>query len=317
MYHPTTRVLTILELLQAYPRLSGTQLANRLEVDVRTVRRYIVMLQDLGIPIEAEAGRYGGYTLRPGFKLPPLIFTNDEIVFLVLGLMNAHRLGVLEAAPAIESALAKIIRVLPASVAEYLQTLRNSVTLDRIEPNVLIEGTTLATLSLAAAHGQSVSLQYITDDTVTERVVDPYGVVNVERYWYTVGFCHLRQDIRIFRLDRIQNITREVGTFNRPTDFDCHAYVTQKIVAIPDQWDVLVLLHTSVAEVRRQIPTTMATLEETPQGTLFHTIIADLNRLARLLVTLDCTLVVQRPLELKTAFRQLAQQIHSFSETPD
>lgn len=73
MYHPTTRVLTILELLQSHLRLSGPELAARLEVDVRTVRRYIVMLQELGIPVEAEPGRYGGYTLRAGFRLPPFI----------------------------------------------------------------------------------------------------------------------------------------------------------------------------------------------------------------------------------------------------
>ena len=70
MYHPTTRVLTVLELLQAYPALSGAELAARLEVDRRTVRRYIVMLQDLGIPIEATRGKYGAYQLRLGFKLP-------------------------------------------------------------------------------------------------------------------------------------------------------------------------------------------------------------------------------------------------------
>src|SRR5688500_11422033 len=75
VYHPTTRVLTVLELLQSQQRISGPELAARLEVDVRTVRRYIAMLQDLGIPIEAEIGRYGGYMLRPGFKLPPLMFT--------------------------------------------------------------------------------------------------------------------------------------------------------------------------------------------------------------------------------------------------
>src|SRR5204863_237388 len=78
MYHPTTRVLTTLELLQSHQALSGPALAARLEVDARTVRRYIAMLQDLGIPVEAARGRYGGYRLRPGYKLPPLMFTEDE-----------------------------------------------------------------------------------------------------------------------------------------------------------------------------------------------------------------------------------------------
>ncbi len=73
MYHPTSRVLTVLELLQSRPSISGPELAARLEMDVRTVRRYITHLQDVGIPVEATIGRHGGYRLRPGFKLPPLI----------------------------------------------------------------------------------------------------------------------------------------------------------------------------------------------------------------------------------------------------
>ncbi len=92
MYHPTTRVLTVLELLQSRQQLSGAELASRLEVDRRTVRRYVTMLQDLGIPVEGERGRHGGYRLRPGFKLPPLMFTEDEALALTLGLLvYCHR----------------------------------------------------------------------------------------------------------------------------------------------------------------------------------------------------------------------------------
>ncbi|MDP9471495.1 MAG: HTH domain-containing protein [Chloroflexota bacterium] len=101
MYHPTTRVLTTLELLQAHPQLSGIDLAARLEVDRRTVRRYVTMLQDLGIPVEAERGRHGGYRLRPGFKLPPMVFTDDEALALTLGLLTARRLGLPGAVPAV------------------------------------------------------------------------------------------------------------------------------------------------------------------------------------------------------------------------
>ncbi len=93
MYSPTTRLLTILELLQTYQQLSSSELAERLEVDARTVRRYILMLQDMGIPIEAELGRDGGYSLRPGFKLPPMMFTNDEVLALVLGLLVVRHFG--------------------------------------------------------------------------------------------------------------------------------------------------------------------------------------------------------------------------------
>ena len=93
MYHPTTRVLTILELLQGRPGLSGAEIARELEVNRRTVRRYITMLQDLGIPIEATHGPYGGYRLRPGFKLPPLMLSDDEALAVTLSLIAAQRQG--------------------------------------------------------------------------------------------------------------------------------------------------------------------------------------------------------------------------------
>src|SRR5438105_2651043 len=87
------RLLTLLELLQAHRRLSASEIASRLEVDRRTVRRYVAGLQEMGIPVEGERGRAGGYRLRPGYKLPPLMFTDEEAVALVLGLLAVQRLG--------------------------------------------------------------------------------------------------------------------------------------------------------------------------------------------------------------------------------
>src|SRR5579885_2936992 len=110
MYHPTSRVLTVLELLQSRPSITGPELAARLEMDVRTVRRYITHLQDVGIPIEANIGRIGGYRLRPGYKLPPLMFTEEEATAIVLGLLASAWLEVGQSPVAIEGALAKVSR---------------------------------------------------------------------------------------------------------------------------------------------------------------------------------------------------------------
>src|SRR6266852_3664914 len=118
MYFPTTRVLTILELLQSRQHLSGPELAERLEVNTRSARRYITMLQDLGIPVEAERGRYGGYRLLPGYKLPPLMWTEDEALAVTLGLRAAQQIGLAKTLPTIESALAKVERVLPVALRE-------------------------------------------------------------------------------------------------------------------------------------------------------------------------------------------------------
>ena len=313
MYHPTTRVLAILELLQTHARLSGAQLAARLEIDERTVRRYIGMLQDLGIPIQAQMGRHGGYAIRPGFKLPPLIFNNDEIIFLVLGLLNARALGVVEGATAMESALAKIMRVLPPPMVERVEMLRGELTLSTNPPPVQVEGAVLTALSFAATQRTSVRMIYTSQEGETERVFDPYGVVRVDERWYTVGFCHLRQDIRMFRVDRIRYIERGPGQFSRPDDFDCLEYVTRTIAEIPDRWDIEVLLEISLAEAQRQIPATMAVLEDSPKGVIFWARLSDLDWVARFLVNLNCPFKVKEPPELKDALQRLAQQIQAMA----
>src|SRR5215469_16848640 len=129
MYHPTSRVLTVLELLQSKPSISGPELAERLEMDVRTVRRYIAHLQDAGFPVEGNIGRYGGYRLRPGFKLPPLLFTEEEATAIMLGLLASSWLEVGQSSVAIEGALAKVSRVLPLRARERLQAISSHLVL--------------------------------------------------------------------------------------------------------------------------------------------------------------------------------------------
>ncbi|MEZ4677778.1 MAG: HTH domain-containing protein [Caldilineaceae bacterium] len=126
MYNPTLRLLTILELLQVHGAMRGVDLAARLEVDVRTIRRYITMLQDMAIPIEAERGRYGQYVLRPGYKLPPLMLNEDEALTITLGLLITRRLGLRGDASSAEGALAKILRVLPPEINDSAQALPRS-----------------------------------------------------------------------------------------------------------------------------------------------------------------------------------------------
>ena len=134
MYSPTTRLLTLFELLQSHAEIPGSDLAKTLEVDVRSVRRYVTILQDLGIPIEAERGRYGSYGLRPGFKLPPLMFAEDEAVAVALGLLAARRMKLAVAAPAVEGAIAKVERVLPAKLREQVQAVQNTLVFNVPDP---------------------------------------------------------------------------------------------------------------------------------------------------------------------------------------
>src|SRR5258708_25647088 len=110
--------------------MSGAELARRIEVDGRTVRRYISMLEELGIPITAERGRAGGYMRVAGFKLPPMMFTDDEALALSVGLLAARGLGLADAAPAVASAQAKLERVMPAGLKKRVRALDETVTLD-------------------------------------------------------------------------------------------------------------------------------------------------------------------------------------------
>src|SRR6266508_4430968 len=116
------RVLALLELLQADHELTGPELARRLGVDERTVRRYAGRLVELGIPVEGRRGRHGGYRLLPGYRLPPLMLTDDEAVAVVLGLLAGERLGLSTG----DSALAKIWRVLPAPLQERAEAVRRT-----------------------------------------------------------------------------------------------------------------------------------------------------------------------------------------------
>src|SRR5262252_2868741 len=130
MYDPIMRVFTVLEILQARDHVTGKELAERLEVDLRTVQRYIVRLKDLNIPIDSSRGVGGAYRLRPGFRLPPLLLTNEEAFALSLGLRALRQVGLSAFAPATEGALAKLGRVLPEALRESIRTVEDVVAIE-------------------------------------------------------------------------------------------------------------------------------------------------------------------------------------------
>jgi predicted DNA-binding transcriptional regulator YafY len=312
MYHPTTRVLTVLELLQAHSHLSGAELAERLEVDRRTVRRYVSMLQELGVPVLSEAGRYGGYRLRPGYKLPPMMFTEEEALALTLGLLVSRRVGLTEAAPAVEGALAKLNRVLPDHLRRRVQALQGTLSFTPMggmrppsNPSVLLA------LSTAAQEGRRVWMRYRggEDIAVTERELDPYGVVHHHGRWYAVGWCHLRQDVRMFRLDRVLALESRDGTFARPMDFDCAEYVLESMASLPWGWPIEVLLELSMAEARRRLAPDVGRLEQAPGGVVLRAQAEELDWMARVLVQVGCPFRILHPPELRTAVRQLARDL--------
>ena len=315
MYNPTTRLLTILELLQVHPSLSGAQLARRLEVEPRSVRRYITMLQDMGMPIEATHGPGGGYRLRPGFKLPPLMFTEDEALALTLGLLAARRLGLAMAAPAVEGALAKVERVMPAALRARVHAVQETLVIDSSALYDAPAGATLLTFSIAAQQRRRVSMRYRAwSDRETDRDLDPYGVVFYDGRWFAAGYCHLRGGLRMFRLDRVLRAELRDERFTRPDDFDSLAYVVHSLATAPGTWSVEVRLLTTLDEARQHVPASMATLEPTPDGVVLRCHVQNLDWIARFLVGLGWPMVVCRPPELRQALLKLAAEIRAIAE---
>ncbi|OFA07119.1 YafY family protein [Duganella sp. HH101] len=317
MYHPTTRVLAVLELLQTHGRLSGAEMASRLGVDGRTLRRYIVMLEQIGIPITTERGRHGGYALMPGFKLPPMMFTDDEALALSLGLLAARSLGLAEAAPAVASAQAKLGRIMPDGLRQRVDAIDATVRLDlrsATQPGGAQDGATqdnaaLTALSLAAKSRRRVHLRYRAGDADSERDVDTYGLVYYSGYWYAVGHCHLRGGIRTFRLDRVLQVAPTEGGYELPPGFDALAHLRQSVATLPRRFAARILLKTDLASARRAFIDTFGLFEQTADGVLLHNQSDELGWLARQLASAPFEFAVLEPDSLRVELRTVAERL--------
>ena len=316
MAHPASRVLAMLELLQAHHQLTGADLASRLGVDERTVRRYAATLVDLGIPVTAARGRYGGYRLSPGYKLPPLMLTDNEAVAVVLGLIAADRLGLSTEAPATKVALAKIHRMLPVPLARKLAAVREALgfTLPRREVAARPASVTLLALGTATRERRRVAITYRSwQGRVGLRELDPYGLVFHAGKWYVTGHDHRSGEVRTFRLDRISAVTQGEASFDVPEGFDPVAHVTRSLATVPYQWQVEVLLETDVGQARQRIPATVGELTETTDGVLLRARAERLEGMAYLLAGLGWPFTVLRPLELREAVRAHAANLVEYA----
>jgi predicted DNA-binding transcriptional regulator YafY len=314
--HPTTRVLAMLELLQARRQLSASELAAGLGVDQRTVRRYALRLADLGIPVTAERGRYGGYRLLPGYRLPPLMLTDDEAAAVVIGLMAAERLG--QPVAGITTALAKIQRVLPAALSERVGALRQTLgfTQHQRKPAVAADTGVVLTLATAASQHQRVRLRYRSHaDQDSERDLDPYGLVLHSGRWYVTGRDGKSGELRTFRVDRVSEALLSGVSFDPPADFDPVQHVTRSLAAVPYAHEIEVVLATTLEKAQRRIPPTVATLAETEGGVLLTGRAEHLPGLAAMLAGLGWPFTVRRPAALATEVRALSDRLRAWSES--
>jgi predicted DNA-binding transcriptional regulator YafY len=308
VYHPTTRVLTVLELLQAHGHMSGPELAARLEVDVRSVRRYVTMLQELGIPVEGIRGRHGTYRLRPGYKLPPLMFNEDEALALVVGLLTVR--GSTSSTAGAETALTKVERVMPLHLRERVAGVEAATVLSERHDGVWPVSGIVGELGEAVRHQQRVALCYRAEQRAeTEREMDPFGLLYRYGRWYVAGYCHLRQELRTFRVDRIVEVRRRPQTFTRPGDFDVRAFVERTLALVPRTWSIEALLETTLGTARRRVPPVAGTVEPTANGVLFRGEAEDLSVAAHFLAGLGCRVRVRRPVELRDELQRLARHV--------
>ena len=300
------RVLTVLELLQTHGRMSGDELAAHMEVSVRTVQRYVARLQDLGIPVASSRGPGGSYRLKPGFRLPPLMFGTEEAFAVALGLDALVFLGLSETAPAAASVKAKLARVLPEAVSEQVEALRAVLELER--PGWVAEADiALLTRLASAVHSRKrVRLSYRAQGrAASERELEPYGLMQHSGRWFLGGTCLLRQDLRLFRVDRIKAVKVLKETFVRPEEFEMAAFLRESIAFAPAPWEVSVWLGAPPETVRRRMGA-RAILEPERGGTRLRCGVSNLDEFAVTLLYLGCGLEVKTPPELVQAFQTLA-----------
>ena len=307
MYDPIMRVLTVLEILQAREHVSGAELSERLEVDIRTVQRYIVRLQDLSIPVESVRGVGGFYRLRPGFRLPPLMFTDEEAFALSLGLRALRQLGLSAFAPATEGASAKLGRVLPDALRESIQTVEDVVA---VEPGPWVVSTSAESLIRAASAIRTrrrLRFGYRSHNGAdSRREVEPYAVIHTDGRWYLIGLCLTRGALRTFRLDRVADIEVCAETFERSMHFDARAYLREKMPFVQSDYQIDVWIDMPREEAERNFAPWRVASEEDGSGTRLRCGRDHLEMFAAMLLSMGRRIVVHQPAELRETFRQLA-----------
>ncbi len=307
IYSPTERLLTVLEMLQSRRQMSGSEIARRLEVDLRTVRRYIVTLQNMGIPIEAERGPYGGYQLRRGYKLPPMMYTDSEAIALTLGLMAIRAFHLPVDVAAVEGALAKTERVMPEMLLKQARGIQEAISFNAMTPPTTFSNEWVTMLSFAAQDGRRVWIQYEAfSGAVSEREFDPYGIVYNEGWWYTAGYCHLRHGLRTFRLDRITAMKLRDAAFERPTDFNAMEHVLTSLATMPGAYSVEVLLETTLEHAQELITPPIGHVKATEQGVIFYCQTPNLKWIAHYMLYFDFPVKVLQPVELHELLRAMA-----------
>lgn len=270
MLETSARLLRLLSLLQAHREWSGADLAQRLGVTPRTVRRDVDRLRELGYPVNASPGTGGGYQLGAGAALPPLLLDDDEAVAVAVGLRTAAGSGIEGVGETSVGALAKLEQVLPDRLRRRVSALTTftvpmlRAAESRVDPSVLTE------LATACRDGERLRFEYRDHNgSATRRTVEPHRLVCTERRWYLVAWDVDRSDWRTFRADRIDPRPPHGPRFppRTPPAEDLAAYVSEGVASRVYAAKAVIRLHVPVTEAARVVGPMDGTLEAEGEST--------------------------------------------------
>jgi predicted DNA-binding transcriptional regulator YafY len=310
MVPTSARLLRLLALLQARPEWAGHELAARLGVTVRTLRRDIQRLRELDYPVHSTPGVAGGYRLGSGAVLPPLLLDDDEAIAVVLSLRSAAPHTVAGLAEASVRALAKLDQVLPARLRERTSALQHAmVPLAGPEPTVDAKLLTL----LAAACRRCLRLTFEYRDHAgasTTRTAEPHRLVSTGYRWYLVAFDSGADDWRTFRVDRISRAEASRGRFAPRKAPDAAAFVAAQVSTAPYRYRARVLVRASASALAELVAPTVGVIEDLGKGECVLSTGSDsLDALAFHLAALGAEFEVQEPPELVEHMRLLADRL--------
>jgi predicted DNA-binding transcriptional regulator YafY len=305
-----TRLITLIMLLQNRPNQKAADLAVSLGVSVRTLHRYFAMLDEMGIPVYAERGPYGGFSLVRGYKLPPLVFTPDEATAVSLGTSLVEEMWGELYQEAARAALAKLENLLPQQQREEVVWARRAlVTMGLYHPSLDAQAATLEKLRRALRESRRVEMAYqsLSASEPGTRQIDPYALALRAGWWYVVGYCHTRRGVRIFRIDRIQELSLLSEVFQAPADFDAREFMLQDALGQP-QIRARIKFAKEVAHVALTNRAFWDGFEEQPDGSVIGTVSApDLNWAASNILAYGPLVEVLDPPELRQLLRDWAQ----------
>ena len=320
MADTTARTLQILELLQSSQLRTVSDLADRLGVDDRTIRRDVARLNDLGVPVETIRGRYGGYRLAAGQRVLPIMFSSEEVVTVFLGLSQLQA-AAQEPEVVAQTALSKIKRALPSTDAKRIDALLSAMTSTNQPRGVAPDPAVMLTLAEAVDHRQVLDLRYLNSSGVaSRRMIHPYGLVAHMNQWYLLALDTAKDEERTFRVDRIRTAQAASATFTAPEHFDVKTRLLDRFAEADYRWHVILHIHATQDHIRARLPASVARLERLiPSGQLvseddppmyradLH--VETLDWLPPVIAALGCRVEIECPEELRVGVKDLAQRM--------